>query len=353
MRRFIIFLAAAGCLICMAACTSNEKLPRANISAQNSFASFGDKVFGDVWGQACNELHSLMVVQDGKVLYERWENGHSPEEQHILWSASKTFTATAVGFAVQDGILRLDDRIVKFFTKDELPTNYSEWLEIMTVHDLLTMSSGFNGDCISRARSGDEFDWARETLNLDIAFRPGTEYSYNSMNTYLLSVIVSRVTGKKMADYLDEKFFGRLGIANFVWEKSPQGYNTGGWGLFLQTESLAKMGQFLLQKGEWKGKQLLEAKWIDEAFKPQIMQYAGLNVSEKQKEYYRENDDWNQGYGYQMWCCRHGAVRLDGAWGQLVVIMPDKNAIVVATSHTANTPMLLNSIWNNIYANLQ
>lgn len=347
--RYIGFVAALVVMVTLSACNSTA-LPR---GSQEDFARFeaaGDKVFEDTWGEACNELHSLMIVKNGKVVYENYAPSHSADELHIMWSVSKTFTATAVGFAVQDGLLSLGDKVVDYFP-EELPAEPHEWLQEITIHDLLIMSSGLRHDYIGRASSGQPFDWARETLAAPFDFRPGTMFQYNSMNTYLLSVVVSRVTGKKLADYLDEKLFTTLGIEEFIWNESPQGYNAGGWGLHISTESLAKMGQFMLQRGEWKGKQLLHEEWFDEAMSPQIMQYEGRITDPVELERFREataRDQWQQGYGYQMWCCTDGAFRLDGAWCQYCIIFPEHNAIVALTAHAGNGATILNSIWNNV-----
>ena len=171
------------------------------------------------------------------------------------------------------------------------------------------------------------------------------------MDTYLVSVIVSKAVGEPMSEYLNRKLFNPLGIKKWIWEKSPQGYDCGGWGLFLNLESFAKMGQFMLQRGEWNGKRLLNEEWFDVAMSPQIMQYAGRGVSDEWIAAHA-NDEWNQGYGYQMWCCTHGAYRLDGAWSQFCVIIPEKNAVVACLSHSPNGARMLNSIWINVYDNL-
>lgn len=350
MKRICILVALPLLLLATSCCGGKGSLPRASEQVQAHYEMAGDQVFDDVWGVACDELHSLMILHHGEVVYERWSTGHTPEELHILWSASKTFTALAVGFAAQDGLLTVEDKVVDFFTPEELPAERSEWLEEMTLWDLLVMSSGIGSDYISSAQCRRGFDeWAQKTLASKMVFEPGTRYAYNSMNTYLLSVVVSRVTGEKMVDYLDRKLFTPLGIEDFVWEESPEGYNSGGWGLFLSTESLAKTGQFMLQKGVWNGKQLLNEEWIADATSVQIMQSIGLNRSEEELARLKAENDWEQGYGYQMWLCRHGAVRFDGAWGQFCIIFPEKDAVVVALSHSGNTPRILNSIWKNIY----
>ena len=330
-----------------------KHLPRASQEIIDRYQHVGDLVFQDIWTQACYELHSLMVVRDGEVIYERWANGHTPEELHIMWSVSKTFTALAVGLAVEDGLLEVTNPIKQYFTAEELPEKETVWGNRMSVWHLLTMSSGITGDYIGIGAGGHDFDWAQKTLRSGISFAPGSKFHYNSMNSYLLSVIVSRLTGKKIVDYLAERIFEPLGIVDYIWEESPQGYNSGGWGLYLSTESLAKVGQMMLQGGVWEGEQLIAKEWIDDMMKPQIMQYEGVLFDQADKDaIVASGDQGQQGYGYQMWCCTNGAVRMDGAWGQFVVIFPKQNAVVVTTAHTTDNMGLLSSIWKRLYYNL-
>lgn len=328
-------------------CGRDGSLPRDHVRDTAQY----DSVFFDVARTACNELHALMVVKDGKVIYENWNPSYGPDHLHVMWSASKTFTATAVGFAVQDGLLEVTDKVVDFFTPEELPSQLSAWLRKMTVYDLLIMSSGFKDDFIGRAGGGRPFDWAKETLASEIVFAPGSRFAYNSMNTYLLSVIVTKVTGKRVDEYLEDKLFRHLGIEEYRWTASPQGYTAGGWGLYMKTEDFAKMGLFMLNKGKWGRKQLLNEEWFEHAMSAQIMQYAGQGYSPQEVARLKD-DDWNQGYGYQMWMCRNGGVRLDGAWAQVCVIYPDKDLVVVGQSYASNTWDLLNSIADRIYMKL-
>lgn len=345
MKKFLGFLILIFAL-CVS-CSNKGPLPRDLVRDTTQF----DSVFFDVARTACNELHAFMVVKDGKVIYEKWDPSYGPDHLHVMWSASKTFTATAVGFAVQDGLMSLTDKVVDYFTEEELPKNPSAWLKKMTVYDLMIMSSGFKDDCVGKAESGRQFDWAKETLASEVIFEPGTKFGYNSMNTYLLSVIVSRVTGKRVDHYLEDILFEPLGITEYRWKVSPQNYTAGGWGLYMKTEDFAKMGIFMLNKGKWGRKQLLNEEWFDEAMSPQIMQYAGQGHTPEEIAAMDQND-WNQGYGYQMWMCRYGGARLDGAWAQVCVIYPDKDLVFVAQSHSNNTWDLLNSIVDRLYLNL-
>ena len=341
-----VFLAAASAALLALACGCGNKVSYFPRAIDPALTDEFDQVFYDVRRYVTNEVHVLLVVKDGKVVYEHYRPDHQPESRHILWSASKTFTATAVGFAVQDGLLSVDDKVVKFFTDDELPAERSAWLEQMTVKNLLTMSSGFDPFHAGVSDFGRDYDWAATELQRPMYFEPGTRFRYDSMDSYLVSVIVSRVTGKRMDDYLNEKLFKPLGIKEYYWEHSPQNYTAGGGGLFIRPESLAKMGQFLLQKGEWEGRQLLNPSWIEEATAPQIMQYAGTDPTPEQLEKYA-SDDKMMGYGYQVWCCP-GGFCLDGAHGQYCYVIPEKQLVVVCFASTRNTPLLRNSITEHI-----
>ena len=221
-------------------CSSCNDLPRATDSELPCDVTMFDQVFNDVYyGGSTNLLHGLMVVKDGKVIYEKYDTGHEADDLHVLWSASKTFTAVAVGFAQQDGLLSVDDCILDYLGEDA-PENPSEWLRSMTIEDLLVMSSGFDsssGSTRARTNKGEVFDWAKDALASPIIFEPGTMFRYNSMDTYLLSVIVTKVTGKNMDEYLEQKLFKPLGIDRYEWKN------------FFQSSSQA----LLPHSFQWKG----------------------------------------------------------------------------------------------------
>lgn len=286
------------------------------------------------------ELNSVMVLKDGEILAEYYDNCYGPDFRNICWSASKTFTATAYGFAVQDGLLSLESRLVDYLDKDMLPEEVSDTLANLTAYDLLRMASGFRIDPIGDTGSGRLRTPARTVLEAGFKFAPGERYSYNSHNTYFLSLMVTRATGKLVSEYLQEKLFDELGIHNYHWDLGPEGCEMGGWGLYMPTKDLAKMGQFFLQKGKWNGRQLLDGEWIEQAMSPQIFQ-KGERVSD---------DDSANGYGFQMWCNSvGGGARLDGAHGQWVLICPDKNAVIVITENVNRTHDAIKAVWKDIY----
>ena len=325
-------------------------LPRGKASAEldNAFEAYLKAV-----ADSSEDLHSVMVLQHGKVLEEKM---FVPDTAHILNSVSKTFTSTAVGFAIEEGLLSLDDKMVDIFP-ESVPEEPQEYLSAVTIRHLLTMNSGHGKDPTYVTRTSDG-DWVKAFMEWPIDYEPGTCYCYNSLGTYVLSAAVQRVTGQKIVDYLESRLWKPLGIEKPFWQESPAGINTGGWGLYLHTEDLARMGLCLLNGGKFRGKQVIPAEWVSEMSAAQVPSVSA-GVNEKQieelvngpdnpfKAYFnKETSDWMQGYGYQMWRCRHNAFRADGANGQYILILPEKDAVIVTTANIQNMRQELDLIWD-------
>ncbi len=292
---------------------------------------------------AKQEIHSLMIVRHGKVVYEEWFEDNTAEKPHVMNSVSKTFTAMAVGFAVDEGLLKVNEKVISFFP-DKLPDTISQNLRDMTVKDLLTMSSGSLESEINARRKNDTVDWVQAFLSVPVVNKPGMVYEYSSMSTYMLSAIVQKLTGQRIIDYLTPRLFDPLGIKDAKWLESPQGINTGGWGLYVKTEDMAKLGQLLLQKGLWNEVPIISAAWIKEASSYQVASVpSGAKIDNLTKEL--SEGDWTQGYGYQIWRCRYGAFRADGAGGQFIIVLPKKDAVVVTTANVQDMQAELNLIW--------
>jgi CubicO group peptidase (beta-lactamase class C family) len=289
------------------------------------------------------ELHSLMVARHGKVLASAWFAPYRPAAPHLLYSLSKSFTSTAVGFAVAEGKLRLSDKVVGFFPR-QAPATINANLAALKVEHLLTMSVGQANDATPVVTHTQ--DWVAAFLQQPIEFEPGSVFLYNSAATYMLSAIVQKVTGQTVNDYLSPRLFAPLGIPQMHWATCPLGINTGGWGLSATTETLMKFGQFYLQRGRWKGRQLLPAQWIEAATSFHIQQ-PGEDL-----EALKRNSDWHQGYGYQFWRCRHNAFRGDGAFGQFCIVLPEQDAVIAITSRTLDIQGLLNLVWEHLLPNL-
>jgi len=311
-------------------------LPR-SVPEAEGVSSEGILAFLNVAENSRHELHSIIFLRHGKVIAEGWWDPYKPELKHTLYSTSKSFTSTAIGFAVGENHFTVNDKVTSFFPQD-LPDTVSPFLADMTVKDLLSMSAGQDPDPTFTTVMNDS-NWVKAFLALPVVYDPGTKFLYNSLATYMLSAIVQKVTGEKVLDYLTPRLFQPLGIEGMDWEVDPKGINTGGWGLRLKTEDMAKFGQFYLQKGEWNGKQLLPEKWVEEATSAKIDQAPDLPKAAK------DTNDWTQGYCYQFWRCRNNAFRADGAYGQFIIVMPDQDAVIAITAETQNMQDELNLVW--------
>ncbi len=308
----------------------SKALPRSTPEAQG-VSSAAIRGLIETADRQVDSMHSFMLVRHGHVVAEAWWEPESAEKPHVLWSLSKSFTSTAVGLAVAEGKLSVDDLILKFFA-DDAPEDPSANLKQMRVRDLLTMNAGHQDELNWRQ----EPHWVKAFLAHPVPHKPGTHFRYNTPATYMLSAIVQKVTGQTVLDYLTPRLFEPLGIEKPKWETSPQGISIGGYGLFLRTEDIAKFGQLYLQKGQWNGKQLLPAEWVEQATSKQVS-----NGSDS-------NRDWDQGYGFQFWRCRHGAYRGDGKDGQFCIVLPEQDAVVAITANTRDMQAELNIVWDKL-----
>lgn len=278
-----------------------------------------------------NSMHSFMLVRHGNVVAEAWWAPETADKPHVLWSLSKSFTSTAVGLAVSEGKLSIDDPVVSFFP-ESLPAELSPHLKGMRVRDLLTMSTGHQDEVPLRGVQ----DWIKAFLAHPVPHKPGAHFCYNTPATFMQSAIVQKVTGEKVSDYLTQRLFEPLGIESPRWDENPQGISLGGYGLYLKTEDVAKFGQLYLQRGRWGGRQLIPAEWVDAATSKQVS-----NGSDPTR-------DWDQGYGFQFWRCRHDAYRGDGKDGQFCVVLPELDAVVVITANTRDMQGELNLVWEHL-----
>lgn len=284
------------------------------------------------------QLHSLMIVRNGKIVTQGWWDPYKPDLKHVLHSLSKSFTSTAIGFAVSEGLLSVEDKIIKFFPND-VPSVPNPHLDEMQVKHLLTMTTGHDADTSGPMRKGTEV-WTKVFLSTPIAHQPGTYFLYDTGATYMLSAIITKVTGKTVLEYLTPRLFNPLEITGMNWEVSPQGINTGGWGLRVKTEDIAKLGLLYLQNGKFDGKQVLPEAWAEAA-----TTYKVPNAALTGKD---ENSDWQQGYCYQFWRCRHNFFRGDGAQGQYCLVSRDLNTVIAITSEITDMQKTLNYVWDHL-----
>jgi CubicO group peptidase (beta-lactamase class C family) len=310
---------------------NSRSLPRSTPERQGiSSADILD--FVDAADRQIDTMNSFMLVRHGSVVAEGWWGPYDAATPHILYSLSKSFTSTAVGLAIAEGKMSLDDEVLKFFP-DDVPAEPSPNLKAMRVRDLLRMATGNQTEAPILTQNA---PWTRTFLAHPVPFKPGTHFLYNSPGTYMLSAIVQKVTGMTVLDYLKPRLFEPLGIDNPSWVASPQGISAGAYGLSLRTEDIARFGQLYLQKGKWKGRQLVPSEWIEEATARQTSNGSS------------PNSDWDQGYGYQFWRSRHNTYRGDGAFGQYCLIIPEFDAVVVITSGVRDMQSVMNLVWDKL-----
>jgi CubicO group peptidase (beta-lactamase class C family) len=280
--------------------------------------------------------NSFMLVRHGHVVAEGWWAPYENGFNHELYSLSKSFTSTAVGIAIGEGKLSIDNAVWSFFPGDA-PPELSENLKAMRVRDLLCMSTGHqDGPSPERDKLS-----AKAFLAFPVPHKPGTHFLYNTAAAFMLSAIIQKQTGQSVLDYLRPRLFEPLGIAHPSWATNFQGIPLGGDGLRLRTEDIAKFGQLYLQKGRWRGKQLVPAAWVDAATARQTSN--GSNP----------NSDFEQGYGYQFWRVRHGSYCGMGWNGQYCLVLPEQDAVIAITGGSQDLNVLFNLIWDRLLPALQ
>lgn len=273
----------------------------------------------------------VVVNQNGQeVARHTWEGAC----RRNVYSASKSFTSAAVGIAIKEGLLSLDERLTSAFPK-ELPETVSENLQKATVRDLLTM-------CLGQPKAflmGEdrpyypERNWAKLALAQPFQYEPGTKFVYNNVGPYLAGLLVQRRAGCDLVHYLMPRLFDPMGIQLPTWETDPLGNTFGAGGLFLTLDELHKFGLLYLQNGQWDGKQLVPESWVAESTKKQV-----------------ENGGY--GYGYLFWGGEHGSFRADGKYGQFSILMRDKNAVVTVVAESREADKLLAAVFQHIYCQL-
>jgi len=305
-------------------------------------------------------VQGFMLLRHGNVAAEGWWAPYRPQSPHPLYSLSKSFTSTAIGLAVQEGLLTVDDPVLNFFP-DEAPPDPSQNLRAMRVRHLLSMNTGHKADTTAavfqqlhqvspfghwlhkrnyaekHAQEPAEENWPKVFLSLPVEYEPGTWFVYNTAATYLLSAILAKLTGESLVEYLEPRLFAPLGIEKPHWETDPRGIILGGTGLHAKTEDIAGFGQMYLQRGMWNGQRLVPEDWIAEATK-----FHSDNSNTQ------TNPDWTAGYGYQFWRCRPNCYRGDGAFGQYCLVMPEQDAVLAMIGGLQNMQTVLDKVWQHL-----
>ena len=280
-------------------------------------------------------MEGVMVLQRGEeIARHRW----IPEERRNIRSVSKSFTSIAIGMAIDEGKLKLSDKVNAAFPSDNAPDyqlgksadpeQTARW-DSLTLYHLLTMTMGQSR--LSRPMT------VQEALSYNLSRVPGSVFSYDNTAAFLASAMLTKATGLSLRDYLVERLFQPLGITNPEWKESADGFTNGASDLLLSTSEMALFGQFLLQRGNWKGKQLVSTAWMEAATRTQVP-----------TRRWKGSSDYGMGYGYYFWICPHGAFRCEGVDGQYIVVIPCLDAVVAINSQEENFIGILQTVWNFI-----
>ncbi|MDD6212586.1 MAG: serine hydrolase [Clostridiales bacterium] len=275
-------------------------------------------------------IQHVILYQNGKEIFRHdW----IPEEPQLQYSISKSFTGTAMGFALEEGLVGWDDPVLRYFS-EELPVSVSENMQALRIHHLLTMQMGYPmaylmGD---QRRTMKETDWVRFLLSRPMTSMPGREFKYSNAGPYLAGVLLERLTGESLTDYLMPRLFEPLGIQRPFWETDPMGRTFGAGGLHLKTSEVARFGQLYLQQGQWEGKQVIPKDWVKKVWRTIIP-----TVEEMQD------------YSLLFWRSRHDSISAVGRFGQYCTIVPEKNLVIAINSDDPQDSNLLEYVWTYLY----
>jgi len=285
-------------------------------------------------------VYGIVVRQHGDIIARKQYR----EDNFVqLYSGSKTVTAMGVMFALNEGLLKLDDKVVSFFPNEELPDDSNGYLKKMNVEHLLTMTTGHETSSLDVFYYNKCDNFINLFFNAPIKYEPGTKFEYDNGATYMLSCIIQKLTGQKLRDYLMPRLFDKLDIFNPQWDSSAWDVTLGYIGLHLTTEQYSRLGQLLLNGGEWYGNQVIPYQYVDMMVKKHV-----------DNPGYWNDIEMGSGYGYQLWMCSvPGAYRLDGLYGQFCIVFPDKDAVICVTSHQeGNQNDILRLIYNTVLKEL-
>jgi len=284
------------------------------------------------------EPHSLMILRHGRLVASGWWAPYTPDRPQLLYSLSKSFTSTAAGLAVAEGLLDLDAPVISYFPEFDADITDPR-SRAMLVRHVASMASGHLAETNEQVFRLDRQEPVRGFLRLPPDRDPGTVFAYNQPATYTLAAIVQRLSGGTLVDYLRPRLFDPLGISDAAWVQFPRGRDIGFSGLHATTDAIARLGQLYLQDGVWEGERLLPSSWIAEATRPHIATANGTAGSAE--------SDWGQGYGFQFWQSRHG-YRGDGAYGQFCLVLPEYDAVIASTAATEQMQKVLDEVWRHL-----
>lgn len=313
-------------------------LPASDPAAQGVDAS-GVHAFLDALEAAPDiEPHSLMILRHGRLVASGWWAPYTERRPHLLYSLSKSFTATAAALAEAEGLIDFDAPVLSYFPEFEADITDPR-SRAMLVRHVASMASGHDREMIDAAYGTDRAEPVRGFLLQPPEHDPGTVFAYNQPCTYALGAVVQRVTGQTLTDYLRPRLFDPLGIGETLWQRDRAGRDIGFSGLHAGTDAVARLGQLYLDDGVWQGERLLPEGWVARASRRHIPTAGAMGAENR--------SDWDRGYGHQFWISRHG-FRGDGAYGQFCLVLPEHDAVIATTTATEQMQDYLDLVWKHL-----
>lgn len=281
------------------------------------------------------EMHSIVMIRNNKVVMEANWSPYSASTPHVVNSVTKTFISVGIGMLYDRGLVRLNDPIVSYFP--EIPIDErNQAIKMVTLKNVLTMSMGQD---VTPAVDN-ERDWVQALLNNPLTFKPGSKFHYDSLATFMLSAIFKKVAGVKISSYLREHLFAPLGIEQAYFLENHDDITIGGLGLFIPTIGLAKTGLMLLNKGVYNDKRILSKEWAEMTLAKQI---------DNADQFAASKTESREGYGFQCWHCTHGGIRMSGLWGQICLMLPEKNTVIAFNARGSSSQPVLDEFWPTLF----
>ena len=297
-------------------------------------SSAGIARFLDSLETGYTEMHGLMIMRHGKVCAEGWWTPYAPGLHHMCASLTKTYMGTAIGIAIGEGLLKLDDHLTAIFP-EYMPEHPGPYFDELTVRHVLTMGTGMTGF------PSQEGNWVKNFIAQPLTYKPGTAYFYNSVGSTFLGKIILKLTGKDVFTYLGEKLFDKIGIdkKNIDHGIAPEGQDMWAWRTVSTSEDNLRLMKLYANGGVWEGERILPEEYVALATTCQ-------NASASEEKNNPGAADNYVGYGYQMWMCQWpGAYRADGAAGQFSIVIPDKDMIISINENAAKPQQTLDNVW--------
>ena len=285
------------------------------------------------------EAHSLMILRHGSIIAAGWWWPYTRDQLQLLYSVSKSFTATAIGLALEDGLLSLDDSVLEHFPEFD-DENVDPLARSIKIRHIAAMASGHLEDTWPTVLASDPEHPVRGFLRLPPQRQPGSVFRYNQSASYALAAIVQRVTGESVTEYLRSRVLDPIGAGPVAWWQHPDGQDLGFSGLHAATDVVARLGQLYLGNGSWRGRQILSPSWVREASSEQIETTTDDPAA-------ATGTDSKLGYGFQFWKSTHG-YRADGAFGQFCLVLPEYDAVIAMTGQSTETQPILDAVWSEL-----